>query len=107
MPKYLITYHGGSGMPEDPAEQQQMMQAFGAWVASVGTGMVDPGAPVAVARTVSEGGVAEGQSAAALGGYSIIEADSMDGAVKLVENHPFISRGGTLQVNESVVLPGA
>lgn len=36
------------------------------------------------------------------GGYTVISADSLDDAVNLVKGHPFLSRGGTLQVSEAV-----
>ena len=51
MPTYLITYHGGPGMPTDPAAGQQMLAAFQAWVGEVGDAMRDPGAPLAAAKT--------------------------------------------------------
>ena len=39
---------------------------------------------------------------AEIGGYSIVEADSPAHGVKLLETHPFVGRGGTLQVNEPI-----
>ena len=36
MPTYLVTYHGGGGPPPSAEAREQMMAAFGAWVASVG-----------------------------------------------------------------------
>jgi hypothetical protein len=97
--KYLVTYHG-AGMPPDPAAAEQARQAFMAWAASLGPALVDPGAPLARSRTVSPDGVTEGQAAAALGGYSIIEAADLDAAVQLVRGHPYVARGGSLQVSE-------
>ena len=105
MPKYLVTYHG-AGAPATPEEAQEAMQAFGAWLASAGTAVIDPGAPLSAARTISQSGAAEGQTEGPIGGYTILEADDLDAAVKLVENHPFISRGGKLQVSETVNLGG-
>jgi hypothetical protein len=45
---------------------------------------------------VSDGGSAQ------IGGYSLIKADDLDAAAGLVKNHPFVARGGTLQVSEAV-----
>lgn len=104
MPKYLVTYHGGSGMPTDPEAAQQMMQAFQAWASGVGSALVDPGAPLADAKTVSAEGTTDGQSVAQVGGYTPLQADDVASAAKLVENHPFVGRGGTLQVSEAVDL---
>ena len=103
MPRYLITYHGVE-MSDDPTEVHQMMVAFQAWAGGLGAALVDPGAPLGHARTVSPGGVKEGQNEAAIGGYSMIEAADLSSAVALVENHPFVDRGGSLQVNEAVDL---
>ena len=107
MPTYLITYHGGPGMPTDPAAAKQMLAAFQGWVAEVGDAMRDPGAPLAAAKTVSADSVADGQAVAAISGYTVLEAGSLDEAVRLVESHPFLTRGGSLQVSESVAVGGS
>ena len=100
MPTYLVTYHGGGGPPPTPEAQQQMMAAFGAWVASVGDAIVDPGAPLGASKSVSSGGTTDGP----IGGYTLLKAPDLDAATQLVASHPFISRGGTLQVSEAVDL---
>jgi hypothetical protein len=102
MATFLISYHGGGGPPSTPEAAQQMHAAFQAWVATVGDGMVDPGAPLGATRTVSASGVSDGGSGPE--GYTVIRADDMDDAVALVKNHPFVARGGTLIVSEAVAL---
>jgi hypothetical protein len=106
MPTYLITYHGGPGLPTDPAAAQQMLAAFQAWVGEAGSAMRDPGAPLGPAKTASADGVVDGQAVAPLGGYTLIEASNLDEAVELVRSHPFLARGGSLQVNEAVSVGG-
>lgn len=101
MARFLVTYHG-AGMPAGAEEQQQAAAAFGAWVASVGSALVDPGAPLGRTTTVSGGGEAEGPAAGPASGYSILEAASMEEAVELVRAHPFVARGGSLQLGEAV-----
>jgi hypothetical protein len=101
MTRFLVTYHGG-GMPEDDEGRRQAMEAFGQWVSKAGKALVDPGAPLGPAKTVRQGSVEEGAAPGPSGGYSILEADNIDAAVKLVEDHPFISRGGALQVTATV-----
>jgi hypothetical protein len=103
MPKFLVTYHG-SGEPS-PEEAQQAMAAFMAWASSVGEALVDPGAPLGPARTVTSQSVSDGPAADPANGYSILDAADLDGAVELVKAHPFISRGGSLQVS-TASLPG-
>lgn len=104
MTKFLVTYHGGRGMPTDPEQVQQMLAAFEGWATSVGPALTDPDAPLGAAATVSSGGVREGQQGAAIGGYSIIEADSLDDVVGMLENHPFLNGGGSLQASESIAV---
>jgi hypothetical protein len=104
MPKYLVTYHGGGGMPSDPQVQQDAMDAFQAWAADAGDALADQGAPLARAKTVDAIGVADGQTAGCISGYTILEADDLDAAVGLVKSHPFLARGGSLQVTEAVDL---
>lgn len=99
MAKFLVTYHGG-GMPSDPAQAAQAVKAFGEWLAKAGKAVVDPGAPVrAVAQLPGDGQVPD----AGIGGYSVIEAGSKDEAVDVLKSHPFVARGGTLQVHEALV----
>src|SRR5215472_2714849 len=102
MPKFLVTYHGGGGPPASPEAREQMMAAFQAWAASVGGNMVDPGAPLGPSKVVTSDGVADGAVSGGIGGYTVIAAESLDDAVGLVKSHPFVARGGALQVSEAV-----
>jgi hypothetical protein len=106
MATYLVTYHGSGGVPSSPEAQQQALDAFGAWMASVGDAMVDPGAPLAATKSVSSSGSEDGATSCEIGGYTLLRAPDIDAAVQLVTNHPFLSRGGTLQVSEAVELGG-
>jgi hypothetical protein len=101
MTSYLVTYHGG-GMPETEEGRQQAMAAFGAWVGKVGDALTDPGAPLGAAVTVAADGVRPGTADGPVAGYSVLRADDMDSAVSLVRDHPFVGRGGSLTVIESV-----
>lgn len=103
MAKFLVTYHG-SGAPA-PEEAQQAMAAFMAWVSSAGEALIDPGAPLGPAKTVSASSVSDGPAAGPANGYSILEAADLDSAAELVRTHPFLSRGGSLQVS-TAALPG-
>lgn len=71
--------------------------AFQKWVAEVGSAVVDPGAPVHMTGQVSTGTPA---SAVEIGGYSVIEATNEEEAEKVLKSHPFVARGGTLQLNQ-------
>jgi hypothetical protein len=102
MPTFLITYHGAMEMPTDPAARDQMMSAFMTWAGSVGDDMVDPGSPLGPSRVVTGSAETDGRADGPVDGYTIIKADSLDAAVGAVRSHPFLGRGGTLQVSEAV-----
>jgi len=101
MAKFLITYHGGGEMPADPGMRDQMLKAFAAWATGVGDKMVDPGAPLGPAKIVGGDGVKDA-GPGGVGGYTLVSADSLDEAVALVRDHPFVSRGGTLRVSQAI-----
>jgi uncharacterized protein (DUF302 family) len=96
MSRFLATYHG-SDMPADPQLMAQAKAAFQAWVEQAGPAIVDAGAPVRTVTQVSSGAP---MAAAQIGGYSIIEAETPDAAATMLEKHPYVGRGGTLQVNQ-------
>jgi hypothetical protein len=98
MARFLITYHGGKP-PADAAAAEQMKAAFGSWLQGAGGAVADPGAPVRPAASVPSGATA---ATGDIGGYTIVEAPSVAEVVALLKTHPFVSRGGTLQVYESV-----
>jgi hypothetical protein len=101
MPKFLVTYHGGA-MPGDATGREQAAAAFGAWVGRVGDALVDPGAPLGPGVTVTSTGASEPDADAPVAGYSIIAATDLDRAAALVEDHPFIGRGGSLYVAPAI-----
>jgi hypothetical protein len=84
-------------MPTDPAAMEQAKAAFGKWVSEAGDALLDPGAPVRMVAQVWDSSATE---ASEIGGYSIIQADSQDEAVAVLRSHPYVARGGTLQVNQ-------
>jgi hypothetical protein len=98
MSRYLITYHNAK-VPNDPAVMEQAKIAFGKWLQEAGKSVIDPGTPIRTVTQVSDGSPSP---LVEIGGYSIVEAASAEQAVKILTSHPFVSRGGTLQVNEMI-----
>src|SRR5436305_22517 len=102
MANFLLLYTGGS-MPASPAEQEAVMQAWGAWFGKIGSNLVDGGNPftpkaksIASNGTVSDGPVGELAS-----GYSIIKADSLDAAAQMAKSCPILQSGGQITVYET------
>jgi hypothetical protein len=103
MAKYLFAYHGGSGMAASEEEQQEIMAAWGAWYESLGSAIVDGGAPVGVAKTVaSDGSVSDGGGANPLTGFTVVAAGSLDEAVKHAAGCPIRDAGGSVEVAELI-----
>lgn len=102
MTRYLLGYHGGA-MPDSPAEGERVMAAWNNWIGGLGAKLVDAGNPIGPARIIgSDGRVSDGGGANPLTGYSVIEASSLDEAVKLASTCPQLAAGGSVQVAETV-----
>jgi len=41
-----------------------------------------------------------------MSGYTIIEADSMEAALSIAKDCPFLEMGGSLEVSELIQMPG-
>jgi hypothetical protein len=102
MPNYLLAYHGGT-MAETEEARAQVMAAWGKWFQDLGPAVVDGGNPIGQTVTVGDGGaVAGGGGADPVTGYSVIKADSLDGAVELARACPILQMGGRIEVGETV-----
>lgn len=103
MSKYVLLYSGGS-MPESDAEQKQVMKAWDSWFSKLGKAVVDQGDPFTpnVKSIGSNGAVSNGPVNGAASGYSIIEADSLDAAVKLAKDCPVLQGGAKISVFETM-----
>ncbi len=101
MTKYMLLYSGGS-MPESEAEQKTVMKAWDEWLGKLGKAVADAGNPFTPkAKTIAtNGAVSEGAVGTMATGYSIIEADSLDGATKLAKGCPVLQGGAKITVYE-------
>jgi hypothetical protein len=102
MAKFVYVYTGGQ-MAETPEAQEQAMQAWGAWFAGLGAAVTDVGNPFAASATVKSGGSSAG-AAGALGGYSIVEAATLDEAAAQAAGCPVLESGGSVEVYEAVAM---
>jgi hypothetical protein len=102
MAKFVYLYTGGQ-MAETPEAQEQVMQAWVAWFGTLGAAVTDIGNPFGASATVKSGGVASG-SALGAGGYSVVEADSLDDATAKTTGCPILAEGGTVEVYEAIAM---
>lgn len=106
MPNYVLTYHGGDGeMPEDPAEIEKTMAAWGAWYGSIGADLVDGGAPFSIHGAVGADGK-DADAPAALSGYTVITAADVEAAKVHARSCPVLGYGATVQISECVDMGG-
>ena len=100
MAKYLLVYHGGS-QPESEEAGKEVMGAWMGWMEKVGSSLADAGNPIGPSKTVaSSGDVSDGGGANPATGYSLINADSLDGALAIAKGCPHLKYGGSVEVAE-------
>jgi hypothetical protein len=81
------------------------MNQYMEWLSSLGESVVIPTIPLKDTTTVSsDGTIIEGGSSA-MSGFSIIKADSMEAALKIAKDCPFLDIGGSLEVSELMQMP--
>ena len=100
MPNYVFAYHGGKE-PESPEEGVRERAKWNAWLSDLGDAAVNPGTPMAMHKTVSSSGVSDGGGSNPMSGFSIFKADSMDAALEMAKECPFLEMG-TIVVAEAM-----
>jgi hypothetical protein len=106
MPRYMMVYKGPATDMADMTEEQanEVMGKWAVWMQDVGAAMVDMGTPFGPGKSLVDDG-SEG-TAGQLNGYSVVEADDMDGAAALAKGHPFLSDGtGDFAIDIYELLP--
>lgn len=110
MKKFIVIYYATSEaqaktqeMPKE--EMQKGMQAWFAWKEKCGDGLVDFGNPLGPGQKVTKDGSSPSDKGAI--GYSILQAKDLDGAKKMLEDHPHINwaEGCDIEVYEAMDLP--
>ncbi|MCI0698336.1 YciI family protein [candidate division KSB1 bacterium] len=105
MPQYVIVYLGGD-QPSSPEEGKQHFAKYKEWLSSLGDSAVSPANPFKNTSTVNSDGTVTTGSTTSMSGYTIIEADSMETALKIAKACPFLDIGGSLEVSELIQMPG-
>lgn len=102
MAKYVFVYHGG-GKPKDQDEITRVMDAWGKWMGGMGSALIDGGNPVGKSTTVnSDGSVTDNGGANPISGYTLIEAATLDDAIKHAKNCPILAHGGSIELAEAI-----
>ena len=99
MPKYVMAYLGGK-QAANPQDRAAHMAKWKAWVAGLGSAMVDPGTPLGQGKLVSSDAVSE-RGPNRLTSFSIVLADNLDAALEVAQRCPFLDIR-TIEVAEAM-----
>ena len=102
MAKFVYVYAGGR-RAETPEAQEQQMQAWTTWLGGLGDAVTDVGNPFGASASVKSGGSSAG-AVTGLGGYTIIDAESLDAATARADGCPILSSGGSVEVYEALAM---
>ena len=110
MKKFVVVYHAPASFNEQaqaasPEEMQKGMQAWMEWAAKCGDDLVDFGAPLSGGQKLSKSGSSPSDKNVV--GYSILQAEDMQGAKALLEGHPHLEWASSceIEVHESMPPP--
>lgn len=105
MSQYIIVYLGGNH-PSSPEEGKQHFSKYMAWLNKLGDAAVSPANPLGNTHTVLPDGSVSSAGTSTMSGYTIVEAESMDAALSMAKDCPFLEIGGSLEVSELMQMPG-
>ena len=86
MKRFILLYCGPPG-PRDPSHA-----GWFEWFGKLGDAVVDVGSPMADGVVVRADG-STSDEAARLNGYSLVQAEDRDAAIRLVQDHPLLALG--------------
>ena len=109
MTKFMVLYRSAMSAREQmagatPEQAQAGMDAWMAWAAKAGDAVVDLGAPLEDAAHVGPGSA--GGDSDHIGGFSILQAESADAVTGILDGHPHLQTGGSIEVLEFLSMPG-
>jgi hypothetical protein len=103
MKNFVFLYSGGKA-PTTPAEGEASMKEWMAWFESLGKSVKEGGEAFAGSKTVTKAGPKDGPGGNISNGYSVMLADSLDGATALAKSCPIIAQGGAVHVFEVMAM---
>ena len=104
MKQYVLVYLGGN-QPSSTEEANNHFTKYMEWLTSLGDSVVIPTIPLKDTNTVSPDGTIREGGSSAMSGFSIIKADSIDAALSIAQDCPFLEIGGSLEVSEMMEMP--
>ncbi len=110
MEKFLVLYR--SSVPAEEAmsggsseEAEAGMELWMAWAGKASGSIIDMGSPVGKAHVVPAGSASS--AGLSVGGFSILEADSLEALMPLMDDHPHLhAPDASIEILEYLPLPG-
>lgn len=100
MPRYLLAFHGGTP-PKDQKRTADFMMRWRQWAGGLGSAVADQGAVLSRSMLVTDAEQATaGPGEDRLTGYSLLDAGSLEEAIRMVRGCPIFEVGGSIQVGE-------
>jgi len=102
---FMVIYHAPASAMEQmkdvsPEEMKKGMEPWMEWAKKCGSGLVDMGSPLAGGQKLTNSGSSPSDKGVA--GFSILQAENMDGAIAMLEEHPHLAwtEGCEIEVHE-------
>ena len=112
MKKFTVIYFAPMSANEkmasaSPEEMKEGMKPWMDWAEKCGSGLVDMGSPLGNGMKVTKDSASPSDKQVT--GFSVLQADDMDGAVAMLKNHPHLmwTEGCEIEVYEHMPLPGS
>lgn len=108
MKKFLVLYESSTSATQQmasatPEQAKAGMDAWMAWASRAGNAIVDLGSPLGNGAKVANG--TSGTADSKVAGFSVLQADSKQAALALLDKHPhFMVPGNTVTVLEYLPL---
>ncbi len=111
MAKYMILYNSSANATElmanaTPEEMQASMEEWIAWRAEADkVAKIEFGLPLQARSRITPDGASKSDSQ--VSGYSIVEGESMEALIGVLQKHPHLQRpGASIDVLEMLSMPG-
>ena len=101
MSQYMLVYLGGN-QPATPEEGKKHFVKYMEWLGALGDAVVSPANPIKNTHSINADGSVTSGGNTGMSGYTIIEADSIEAALSMAKDCPFLDIGGSLEVSERI-----
>ncbi|PVZ69559.1 YciI family protein [Pelagibaculum spongiae] len=105
MAQFIISYLGGEH-PTDPVLAKQHFEQYKNWLVSLGDAAISPANPFKNTHHIAANGTVSSGSQIRMSGFTVIEAESIEAAIALAKQCPFLQINGELEVAELIKMGG-